>query len=111
MKRASISFEATGVEPLEKNANGLSVVFDRHLLMVGLWVFAGYYLGCKIGFALTFQPHPISVLWPPNSIVVVALLLTPPRLWWFMLLAAFSVHVAAVLESDVPLLLILVLVS
>src|SRR6266545_3800261 len=88
MKRASISFEATGVEPVEQNANGLSAVFDRHLLMIGLWVFTGYYLGCKIGFALTFQPHPVSVLWPPNSVLVAALLLTPPRSWWLVVLAA-----------------------
>ena len=70
--------------------------------MIGLWVFAGYYLGCKIGFALTFQPHPVSVLWPPNSVLVAALLLTPLRLWWFVLLAAFPAHLAAQLQSDVP---------
>src|SRR5438094_1469673 len=107
MKRTSVSFEATDVQSAARNANAISAVFDRHLLMVGLWVFAGYYLGCKIGFALTFQPHPISVLWPPNSIVVVALLLTPPRLWWFMLLAAFPAHLAAQLQSDVPSLMII----
>src|SRR5438046_7338672 len=99
MKGSSVSFEATGVQPVARNPNGLNAVFDRHLLMIGLWVFAGYYLGCKIGFALTFQPHPISVLWPPNSIVVAALLLTPPRLWWFMLLAAFPAHLAAQLQD------------
>ena len=107
MKRASVSFETTGVEPVEQNANGLSAVFDRHLLMIGLWVFTGYYLGCKIGFALTFQPHPVSVLWPPNSVLVAALLLTPTRLWWFVLLAAFPAHLAAQLQSDVPPLMIM----
>jgi PAS domain S-box-containing protein len=74
--------------------------------MLGLWVFAGYYLGCKIGFALTFQPHPVSVLWPPNAVVVAALLLTPARLWWFVLLAAFPAHLAAQLQGDVPPLMI-----
>jgi len=107
MKRASISFEATGVEPVEQNANGLSAVFDRHLLMIGLWVFTGYYLGCKIGFALTFQPHPVSVLWPPNSVLVAALLLTPPRSWWLVLLAALPAHLAAQLQSDAPPLMIM----
>src|SRR5215203_3161976 len=102
MKRASVSFEATGVQPVERNANGLSAVFDRRLLMIGLWVFTGYYLGCKIGFALTFQPHPVSVLWPPNSILVAALLLTPPRTWWILLLAAFPAHLLAQTQSDVP---------
>src|SRR5882724_6186077 len=107
MKRVSISFEATGVEPVEQTANGLSAVFDRHLLMIGLWVFTGYYLGCKIGFALTFQPHPVSVLWPPNSVLVAALLLTPPRSWWLVLLAALPAHLAAQLQSDVPPLMIM----
>ena len=107
MKRASVSFEATGVQPVERNANGLNAVFDRHLLMIGLWVFTGYYLGCKIGFALTFQPHPVSVLWPPNSVLVAALLLTPPRSWWLVLLAAFPAHLAAQLQSHVPPLMIL----
>jgi two-component system, LuxR family, sensor kinase FixL len=107
MKGPSVSFEATGVQPLERNANGLNAVFDRHLLMVGLWVFTGYYLGCKIGFALTFQPHPVSVLWPPNSVLVAALLLTPPRSWWFVLLAALPAHLAAQLQSDVPPLMIM----
>src|SRR6267142_3368730 len=107
MKRASISFEATGVEPVEQSANGLSAVFDRHPLTIGLWVFTGYYLGCKIGFALTFQPHPVSVLWPPNSVLVAALLLTPPRSWWLVLLAALPAHLAAQLQSDVPPLMIM----
>ena len=107
MKRASVSFEATGVQPVERNANGLNAVFDRHLLMIGLWVFAGYYLGCKIGFALTFQPHPVSVLWPPNYVLVAALLLTPPRSWWLVLLAALPAHLAAQLQSDVPPLMIM----
>jgi PAS domain S-box-containing protein len=72
-----------------------------------LWVFAGYYLGCKIGFALTFKPHPVSVLWPPNSVLVAALLLTPPRRWWVVLLAALPAHLAAQLQSHVPPLMIL----
>src|SRR4029077_15263275 len=106
MKRTSGSFEATGVQPVERNANGLNAVFDPHLLIIGLWVFAGYYLGCKIGFALTFKPHPISVLWPPNSVLVAALLLTSPRSWWVVLLAALPAHLAAQLQSHVPPLMI-----
>src|SRR5215471_17125868 len=106
MKRTSLSFEATDVPSAVPATTGTRATFDRHSLMVGLWVFAGYYLGCKIGFALTFQPHPVSVLWPPNSIVVAALLLTPLRLWWFVLLAAFPAHLAAQLQSDVPPLMI-----
>src|SRR5262245_54688203 len=95
MKSASLSFEAAEVQSETRNGSILSANFDRHLLATGLWVFAGYYLGCKVGFALTFKPHPVSVLWPPNSVLVAALLLTPPRSWWFVLLAALPAHLSA----------------
>ena len=65
-------------------------------------VFAAYYLGAKVGFALTFQPHPVSVLWPPNAILLAAFLLTPFRTWWILLLAAFGAHWLVQLEGDVP---------
>jgi integral membrane sensor domain MASE1 len=107
MKSASVSLEAAGVPSVARNGNTFSTVFDRRLLLIGLWVFAGYYVGFKIGFALTFQPHPVSVLWPPNSVLVAALLLTPPRVWWFVLLAAFPAHLAAQFQSHVPPLMIL----
>lgn len=102
-----MSFRSADVQSTTLKANGVRTVFNRRLLAIGLWVFAGYYLGCKIGFALTFKPHPISVLWPPNSILVAALLLTPPRVWWLVLLAAFPAHWAAQLQSHVPPLMIL----
>ena len=102
MKGASVSFRSADVQSATLKGNGARTVFNRRLLVIGLWVFAGYYLGCKIGFALTFKPHPISVLWPANSILVAALLLTPPRVWWFVLLAAFPAHWAAQLQSHVP---------
>ena len=40
--------------------------------LAALSVGAAYYIGAKIGFALTFQPHPVSTLWPPNSILFAA---------------------------------------
>jgi len=67
-----------------------------------LLVFAGYYLGARLGFALTFKPHAVSVLWPPNSILLAALLLVPPANWWIVLLAAFPAHCLVELESNVP---------
>src|SRR3981081_941158 len=79
-----------------------SVGFDPGKIKICLLVFAGYYLGAKVGFALTFQPHPVSVLWPPNSILLAALLLTPVRIWWVILLVAFPAHLAAQLQSNVP---------
>ena len=75
---------------------------DYRPFLAALLVFAAYYFGAKIGFALTFQPHPVSVLWPPNSILLAALLLTPRRIWWVVLLAAFPAHLLAELQSHVP---------
>src|ERR1700737_1379317 len=75
---------------------------DYRTFFTGLLVFTAYYVGAKIGFALTFQPHPVSVLWPPNSILLAALLLTPVRVWWVILLAAFPAHLSAQLQSNVP---------
>src|SRR5881392_2778458 len=76
--------------------------FDWPLAAIALSVCFAYFLGAKIGFALTLQPHPVSVLWPPNSILLAALLLTPVRVWWVILLAAFPAHLAAQLQSNVP---------
>ncbi len=107
MKDTSVSFEAADMQSAVPNGSTFGAFSDRRFFATSLWVFAGYYLGCKIGFALTFQPHPVSVLWPSNGIVVAALLLTPPRRWWLVLLAAFPAHLAAQLQSHVPPLMIL----
>ena len=107
MKGNSVSFEAADMQSAARNGSTFGALFNRRLFATSLWVFAGYYLGCKIGFALTFQSHPVSVLWPPNAIVVAALLLTPRRSWWLVLLAAFPAHLAAQLQSHVPPLMIL----
>jgi two-component system, LuxR family, sensor kinase FixL len=78
-------------------------VVEAGVIRAAVLVFVGYYLGARVGFALTFQPHPISVFWPPNSILLAALLLTSPRTWWFLLLAAFPARLIAELQSQVPL--------
>lgn len=70
--------------------------------VAALLVAIAYYVGAKVGFALTFYPHPISTLWPPNAILLAALLLTPPRSWPWLLLAAFPAHLAAELQGGVP---------
>jgi integral membrane sensor domain MASE1 len=62
----------------EKDRSG-GLFFDWRVALIALAVFAAYYAGCRIGFSLTFRPHPVSVLWPPNSILLAALLLTPVR--------------------------------
>jgi PAS domain S-box-containing protein len=63
----------------------------------------GYYIGARVGFAVTFSPHPISTLWPPNAILLAALLLAPTRWWWALLLAALPAHIAVELNSGVPI--------
>jgi len=68
-------------------------------LLVGL----SYYIGAKIGFALTFKSEPVSTLWPPNSILFAALLMSRPRTWGFLLLAAFPAHLLVQLNADIPL--------
>jgi len=75
----------------------------RQALVVAL----AYYLGAKLGFAFTFQPHPISTLWLPNSLLMAALLLVPERSWWVLLAAALPAHLAAELQSGVPLAMVL----
>src|SRR5262245_59610363 len=67
----------------------------------------GYYAGAKLGLALTFDPNPISVLWPPNSILLAALLLAPVRAWWVILLAVFPIHLFAEIQGGVPLAMVL----
>src|SRR5436309_949223 len=107
MRSISASFDTGGVQAPSQKPRVWNVPFDFRTIVTGACVFIGYYLGARIGLALTFQPHPVSVLWPPNSILVAALLLTPPRIWWFVLLAAFPAHCAAQLQSHVPPLMIL----
>ena len=71
--------------------------------LAAVMVGSAYYIGAKIGFALTFQPHPVSTLWPPNSILFAALLLSRTRSWWFLLLAAFPAHLLVQLNADIPM--------
>jgi PAS domain S-box-containing protein len=77
----------------------------QHVLrpaLAALSISIAYFIGAKIGFALTFQPHPVSTLWPPNSILFAALLLSPVRWWWFLLLAVFPAHVLTQVNAGVP---------
>ena len=102
MKSISLQLETAGNQPSARRAWDWNILFNSPTAVTALLVFVGYYLGARIGFALTFQPHPVSVLWPPNSILVAALLLTPVRIWWVILLAALPAHLAAEVQSQVP---------
>jgi two-component system sensor histidine kinase UhpB len=84
--------------------------WPEYLLRVAvaaLLVGVAYYVGAKIGFALTFQPHPVSTLWPPNSILLAALLLSRPRTWPLILLAAFPAHLLVQVNENIPWVMIL----
>ena len=107
MKSASTLMEATKLASPPFHGASWRSSFGRQPITMCLLVFVGYYVGARIGFSLTFQPHPVSVLWPPNSILLAALLLTPPRIWWLVLIAAFPAHCAAQWQSNVPTSMIL----
>ena len=82
-----------------------NTLVNRRLLryaLAALLVGVAYYLGAKLGFALNLRPHPVSTLWPPNSILFAILVLSPPRLWWFYLLAAFPAHLLGQINNDIP---------
>ncbi len=75
----------------------------RAAVLVGL----AYYIGAKIGFALTLKPHPVSTLWPPNSILLAAFLLTSTSSWWALLAGAFVAHLAVQLQGGIPIPMVL----
>ena len=102
MKHPAMPIGLAGAGSVLKAEEPRADLFSWRLGRLALLVALGYYLGAKIGFALTFRPHPISVLWPPNAILLAALLLTPLRVWWLILLAAFPAHLAAQLQGNVP---------
>jgi two-component system, LuxR family, sensor kinase FixL len=102
MKNLVTPFGLAGVGSHLEAERNRAPFFDWRVTGIALSVALAYYLGAKIGFALTLRPHPVSVLWPPNSILLAALLLAPVRVWWVILLAAFPVHLAAQLQSSVP---------
>ena len=70
-------------------------------------VFAAYYLGARVGLALTFQPLPISVFWPCNAMLFAAMLLLPTNLWWLVAAAALPAHLLSELMGGIPLSMVL----
>jgi len=66
-----------------------------------------YYAANRLGFAFTLEPYPVSVLWPANALLLAALLLVAPRRWWLLIAAVLPAHLAAQLQSDVPLAMVL----
>jgi len=72
-----------------------------------LLIALGYFLGAKVGFALTLQPVPVSTLWPPNAILLAGLLLTPLRHWGVVLVFVFVAHLIVQVNSGVPIVMVL----
>ena len=97
------------LNPLERSINRPAVIhpIPWRPLLAAVLTSVGYFFGARLGFALTFQDHPVSTLWPPNSILMAALLLTPYRWWWFILLAVFPTHLLIELHSGVPIPMVL----
>jgi len=62
MKSISVQLETAENQSRAARAGDWNLPFDSRTVVIGLLVFAAYYLGAKIGFALTFRPHPVSVL-------------------------------------------------
>jgi PAS domain S-box-containing protein len=75
---------------------------DARPVLISILVGFAYYVGAKMGFALKFPPHPVSVMWLPNSILLAAFLLMPVRKWWLLIATAFPAHIAVELGSGVP---------
>lgn len=78
-------------------------LFTARNLAAAFVLAIGYLLGVAVGLALTFEPNPVSTLWPPNAIVLAALLLTPPRVWPVLIAAVLPAHLAAEIVLGVPL--------
>src|SRR5207237_9347368 len=98
MKTLATPLGLAGLGPRSRTERSDAQFFNRRVAGIALCVFVGYYLGAKVGFALTFRPHPVSVLWPPNSILLAVLLLTPVRVWWVMLLSRFPASLPVLLK-------------
>jgi two-component system, LuxR family, sensor kinase FixL len=84
-------------------ALGTDTDTSRYAARIALAVFAAYYMGARLGLALTFEPLPVSVLWPPNAILFAALLLVPTRMWWVVCAAALPAHLVSELQGGIPL--------
>ena len=92
-----------GVVTTEQSA--ASARLERRLptIHAAVAIFIAYYLGAKIGFALTPVPQPVSTLWPPNALLLGVLLVVRVRTWPIVLASAFVAHLAVELHSGVPL--------
>jgi signal transduction histidine kinase len=82
-----------------------SSFYERNLQSVAFALITGifFYVGTRIGFALTPNGQPNSAFWPPNAILLAALLLAPRKVWWILLVAMVPPHFAAQHQAGVPI--------
>lgn len=82
-----------------------SSFYERNLQTVAFALITGiiFYVGTRIGFALTPNGQPNSAFWPPNAILLAALLLAPRKVWWILLVAMVPPHFAAQHQAGVPI--------
>ena len=76
-------------------------------LGAALAIALGYYLGARLGFALTLAPVPVSALWPPNAILMAGLVLVAVRNWPLVFAAVFGAHLIVQFQSGVPAAMVL----
>lgn len=95
--------KVNGCSGLKASATPSSLMY----VFAGLLASVGYFLGARMGFALTFLPHPVSVMWPPNAIVLAILLVIPVRGWWVVFLMTLPAHLAVEAQSGVPVPMVL----
>ena len=76
---------------------------QRKAIASAILIAAGYYLGARLGFALTLPPLPVSILWPPNAILLAGLTLTQRPAWKWILAAVLLVHLTVQFQSGVPI--------
>jgi PAS domain S-box-containing protein len=88
-------------------ARAIGQTIHLRTLRLAALVFAGYYVGTRVGMALTFLPNPIAVLWPSNAVLFAAMVLLPTRTWWVVIAAALPAHVLAELQAGVPIAMVL----
>jgi signal transduction histidine kinase len=102
---SSVPSHVLGANPWSKIPTSINGLFAHPLsrkIGLGLIAALGYYLGTRLGFALTPVQSPISTLWPPNAILLAVLLLTPIRNWWIPILAVLPVHLLIQLGIGIP---------
>jgi len=98
-------FSTTNPPPLAPYDVSKSSLYKRNLQTVTFAVITGiaFYLGTRVGFALTPNGQPNSAFWPPNAILLAALLLSPRTVWWILVVAMVPPHFAAQHQAGVPI--------